>query len=70
MDTSTLAIASTVTVVPVNDAPTLTSTATGGTFTEGAGVSTGTPVALFSGTSVSAIEASQAIKSLTFTVSM
>ena len=67
--TFTLPIASNVTVVPVNDAPTLSATAVGGTFTEGAGLAvTGTPVSLFSGASVSTIEAGQLIKSLTFTV--
>jgi hypothetical protein len=68
VDTSGVAIAATVTVLPVNDAPTLSVTATNGTFTEGAGVSTGTAVAPFSGAAVSTIEAGQAIKSLTFTV--
>ena len=68
VDTKNVAISSTVNVTPVNDAPTLSATAVGGTFTEGAGVSTGTPVSLFSGASVSTIEAGQLIKSLTFTV--
>jgi len=67
VDTASLSIASTVTVVAVNDAPTLSGTAVGGTFTEGAGASTGTPVSLFSGSSVSTIESGQTITSLTFT---
>ena len=40
VDTSTLAIASTVTVVPVNDAPTLSATASNPTFQEAAGFGT------------------------------
>src|SRR5436190_24303848 len=41
VDTTGVSIASIVNVVPVNDAPTLSATAVGGTFTEGAGLSTG-----------------------------
>ncbi|MEQ1740883.1 MAG: hypothetical protein ABL869_00050, partial [Candidatus Nitrotoga sp.] len=68
VDTTGLALAATVNVTPVNDAPTLTATAVGGTFTEGAGAATGTAVSLFSGASISTIEAGQTVTSLTFTV--
>ncbi|RTL27881.1 MAG: DUF4347 domain-containing protein, partial [Burkholderiales bacterium] len=58
-----------ITVVSVNDAPTLTATATNPTFTEAPGLGTqAAAVAVFSGTSVSTIEAGQTITSLTFTV--
>jgi hypothetical protein len=49
-DTSTLSIHSTVTVVAVNDAPTLTATVANPSFTEAAGVGTqAAAVSLFSG---------------------
>ena len=46
-DTTTFVVASTVTVVPVNDAPTLTATAPNPTFQEAAGL--GTQAAAVSG---------------------
>jgi hypothetical protein len=49
--------------VPVDDAPTVSATGSNPTFTED-----GSAVSLFSGAAVSAIEAAQNIKSLTFTV--
>ena len=63
-DGGTSAAASvTVQITAVNDAPTMSSTANNPTFTEGASA-----VSLFSGTSISTIEAGQAISSLTLTV--
>ncbi len=53
----------TVTVTAVNDAPTLTATATNPTYTEN-----GSAAALFSGTAVSTVEAGQGIDQLVFTV--
>ncbi len=50
-------------VTPVNDAPTLTATAQNPTFVEN-----GSPVSLFSGTTVSTIEDGQSITALTITV--
>ncbi|UQR61116.1 VCBS domain-containing protein [Bradyrhizobium sp. C-145] len=67
-DTTGLSIASNVTVTPVNDAPTLTATASSPTFTEGAGSSQAAAVTVFSGTSISTVEAGQTIKGLTLTV--
>src|SRR6185312_9057193 len=63
VDTTNTTISSTVTVVPVNDAPTLSATAVNGTYTEDAAATS-----IFSGTAISTIESGQAIKSLTFTV--
>ncbi|MDV2081252.1 hypothetical protein, partial [Marinobacter xestospongiae] len=63
-NTGSLAIASTVTVVENNDEPTLTATGSDPTFTEG-----GAAASLFSGTSLSTVEAGQTIQGLTFTVS-
>jgi hypothetical protein len=63
VNTTTLSIASAISVVPVDDAPTVSATGTNPTFTED-----GSAVSLFSGAAVSAIEAAQNIKSLTFTV--
>ncbi|HEU5035894.1 MAG TPA: Ig-like domain-containing protein [Nocardioides sp.] len=54
---------STVTVVPVNDPPSLTATPAASTFTED-----GAPVALFSGASASTVEAGQALVGLGLTV--
>lgn len=51
-------------VTPVNDAPTMTATGTNPTFTEN-----GAAVALFSGATVSTIEAGQSITALAVTVS-
>ena len=69
-DTTTLAIASTVNVVPVNDAPTLTATGTNPTFQEAAGLGTqAAAVSVFSGANASTIESGQTITGLTFTVS-
>jgi hypothetical protein len=63
VNTTTLSIASAISVVPVDDAPTVSATGTNPTFTED-----GSAVSLFSGAAVSAIEAAQNIKSLTFTI--
>ena len=69
-DTTTLAVASTVTVVPVNDAPTLTATAVNPTFQEAAGLGTqAAAVSVFSGANANTIESGQTITGLTFTVS-
>ncbi|WP_163833579.1 DUF4347 domain-containing protein [Spartinivicinus ruber] len=62
-DTASVAIASTVTVVGVNDEPTLTSNASDPTFTEG-----GAAASLFSGTNISTVESGQTVSGLTFTV--
>ncbi|TDQ73713.1 MBG domain-containing protein [Sphingobacterium yanglingense] len=53
----------TVQITAVNDAPTMSSTATNPTFTEGAAA-----VSLFSGTSISTVEAGQLIENFKFTV--
>jgi hypothetical protein len=67
-DTSALNITSTVNVVPVNDAPTASVTALDPTFQEAAGVGTqAVAVNVFSGASVSTVEAGQNIIGLTFT---
>ncbi|MDP3170410.1 MAG: VCBS domain-containing protein, partial [Polaromonas sp.] len=58
-----------VTVTPVNDAPTLTVSAVSPNFTEGSGLAQAAPVSVFSGATVSAVEAGQNITGLTFTVS-
>ena len=59
----------TVSVTPVNDAPTLTATAVSPTFTEAAGLGTqAAAVSVFSGASASTIEAGQTIKGLSFTM--
>nr|WP_240523340.1 tandem-95 repeat protein [Polaromonas sp. AER18D-145] len=58
-----------VTVTPVNDAPTLTVSAASPNFTEGSGLAQAAPVSVFSGATVSAIEAGQNITGLRFTVS-
>ncbi|MGC4059845.1 MAG: DUF4347 domain-containing protein [Aquabacterium sp.] len=69
-DTTALSVASTVTVKAVNDAPTLTTTASNPAFTEAAGVGTqAAAVGLYSGTAISTIEPGQTITGLTFTVS-
>ncbi|MEI9885432.1 MAG: DUF4347 domain-containing protein [Rhizomicrobium sp.] len=69
-DTTTLSIASTVAVAPVNDAPTLTATGLSPTFTEAAGLGTQTGAAsVFSGAASGTIESGQGIAGLTFTVS-
>jgi len=52
-----------ITITPVNDAPTLTATASDPTFIEG-----GAAASLFSGTSIDTIEAGQTITGLSFTV--
>ncbi|MBU3639604.1 DUF4347 domain-containing protein, partial [Polynucleobacter sp. AP-RePozz3-80-G7] len=63
-NSSSLSLASTVTVVPVNNAPTLTATGLNSPFgAQGAAVS------VFTGTSISTVEFGQTIQSLTFTVS-
>jgi hypothetical protein len=67
-DTSALNITSTVNVVPVNDAPTVSVTALNPTFQGAAGVGTqAVAVNVFSGASVSTVEAGQNIIGLTFT---
>lgn len=63
-NTATPNIASTVTVTPVNDAPTLTATGGTPTYTEN-----GSAVDLFSGVSIGAIESGQTITGMTLTVS-
>src|SRR5262245_33304294 len=63
-DTATLSIASTVTVVAVNDEPTLSATASNPTYTED-----GSAVSLFSATSAATVEASQTLTRLDLTVS-
>jgi hypothetical protein len=69
-DTSAPGVTSTVTVNPVNDAPTLTSTASNPTFTEAAGAGTqAAAVGIYSGTAISTIESTQTVSGLTFTVS-
>jgi hypothetical protein len=68
-----LNVHSTVAVTPVNDAPTLTATSVGGTFTEPAGSALSAPttgaVDLFSSPHASTIEAGQAFKQVVVTVS-
>jgi VCBS repeat-containing protein len=61
---------STVNVLPVNDAPTVSITQPSSpAFTEAAGLGTqGAAVAVFSGVAVSAVEAGQTIQALTFTI--
>jgi len=63
-NTTTLSIAATITVVPINDEPTLTATANNRTFTEGDAVT----AALFSSAVASTVEAGQTITALEFTV--
>ncbi|WP_344960203.1 hypothetical protein, partial [Zobellella aerophila] len=62
-DTASLAVASTVTLVGVNDEPTLTANASNPTFTEG-----GAAAGLFTGTDINTVEAGQAITGLSFTI--
>ena len=62
-NTATLSLASTVTVVAVNDQPTLTATAVSPTFTED-----GAAVDLFNGVSVATVEAGQTVTRLDLTV--
>ncbi|WP_206365541.1 beta strand repeat-containing protein, partial [Siculibacillus lacustris] len=64
VDTTALSAAATVTVTPVNDAPTLAATVGAKTFTEG-----GAAVALWSGVSGSTIEAGQTFGQIRLTVS-
>jgi hypothetical protein len=70
VDAVTLNLSSTVNVIPVNDAPTLTATTLNPTFTEADGVnSQAAAVSLFSGAATSTIESNQALKTLVLTVS-
>ena len=70
IDTTALSVASTVDVKPVNDPPTLTATGLSSTFQEAPGLGTqAAAVSVFSGASISTIEANQTIVGLTFTVS-
>ncbi|NHI01222.1 Calcium-binding lectin RapA2 [Oceanimonas sp. MB9] len=62
-DTASLAVASIVTVVGVNDEPALTANASHPTFTEG-----GAAASLFSGTSINTVESGQNVTGLSFTV--
>ncbi|MEW6992050.1 DUF4347 domain-containing protein [Colwelliaceae bacterium 6441] len=62
-NTAALALASTVTVVDVNDEPTLTATGSNPTFTEG-----GAAASLFSGSSANTIESGQTLSAMTLTV--
>ncbi|WP_437883777.1 beta strand repeat-containing protein [Pseudomonas sp. LRF_L74] len=64
VDTTTLSIATTVTLSATNSAPTLTSTAATVSYTENGAATT-----LFSGTSVSTVEGGQSIIALTLSVS-
>ncbi|MCK9635096.1 MAG: DUF4347 domain-containing protein [Methylobacter tundripaludum] len=64
VDSTTLSVASTVTLTPINDAPTLTATASNPTFTEG-----GSAATLFSSAAVSAVESADNIEQLVLTVS-
>ena len=68
VDTTALSIASNVAVTPVNDKPTLTTTADNPTFTEGAGSSQGAAVNVFHGTTASTVEAGQTHTELKLTV--
>src|SRR5471030_69500 len=69
-DTTTLAITSTVAVVPVNDAPILSATGLNPSFQEASGLGTqAIPVSVFSSANVDTIEAGQNILGLSFTVS-
>ena len=68
-NTTTLSVASTVTVNTVNDAPTLTATALNPTFSEGTASAQGAAVVVFSGATVSTVESGQTITGLTFEVS-
>ncbi|MFT3857961.1 MAG: DUF4347 domain-containing protein [Aquabacterium sp.] len=69
IDTTTLAIVSTVAVLARNDGPTVSSTALNPTFTEAAGLGTqGAAVSVFGSTSIGTVESGQNITSLTFTV--
>ena len=63
-DTTTLDVASTVTVVGVNDPPTLTATGDDPTFTEKE-----PPVTLYSDTTIDVVEAADRVKTLTLTIS-
>ena len=63
-NTSSLSLSSSVSVVPVNDAPTLSATGTSPNYTENASA-----VDLFSGVNISTIESGQSITGLTLTVS-
>src|SRR6185436_245361 len=70
VDTTVLAVASTVNVVSVNDAPTASATALNPTFTEAAGLGTqAAAVNVFNTAADSTIEAGQTILGLNFTVS-
>ncbi|MGN8550424.1 VCBS domain-containing protein [Bradyrhizobium sp. 13971] len=59
---------STVAVTPVNDAPTLTATASNPTFMEAAGSSQAAAVSVFSSANASTVESGQTITALTFTI--
>jgi hypothetical protein len=59
----------TLSITAQDAAPTLTATASNPTFTEGSAHTQGLAVGVFSGTSISTIEAGQTITGLTFTVS-
>jgi riboflavin synthase len=62
-DTASVSVASTVTVVGVNDEPTLTGNASNPTFTEG-----GAAASLFTGTDINTVESGQNITGLSFTI--
>ncbi|MDP1955177.1 MAG: tandem-95 repeat protein [Polaromonas sp.] len=69
VNTTTLSTASVVTVLPSNDAPTLTATALNTTFTETAVLNNqAAAVSVFSTAAIGTVEAGQTITSLTFTV--
>lgn len=63
-NTASLSIASTVSVTPVNDAPTLTATGATPTYTEN-----GSAVDLFSGVAISTVESGQTVSLVRLTVS-
>jgi subtilisin-like proprotein convertase family protein len=63
VDTTAVSIGSTVTIVPVNDAPTLTATGSNPTFTEG-----GAPAGLYGATSIGLTETPDLVDTLTLTV--
>ncbi|WP_221930362.1 Ig-like domain-containing protein [Gracilimonas mengyeensis] len=62
-DTASLSIGSTISITPVNDAPTLSATGTDPTYTDGDAA-----VALFTGAGASTVETGQAFTQLTFLV--
>ncbi|MCH2172094.1 DUF4347 domain-containing protein, partial [Myxococcota bacterium] len=64
VDTTALSLTSTISMVPVNDAPALSANASNPTFTEN-----GAPEGLYTGTAIDLTEAADQVASLTLTVS-